>query len=90
MRIKCDRCGSSALIRKRRDVAPGFTIFYCLCSNVDCAHSFTAELTLGHTISPSALDLPQGAADKVKACGSPREVRQLLLPLGLAHQPQQA
>ena len=81
MRIKCDRCGSSALIRKRRDVTPGFTIFYCLCSNVDCAHSFTAELTLGHTISPSALDLPDGAVEKVRACGSPREVRQLFLPL---------
>ena len=81
MRIYCDRCGSSALIRKRRDVAPGFTIFYCLCSNVDCAHSFTAELTLGHTISPSALDLPEDAAERMKACASPREVRQLLLPL---------
>lgn len=81
MRINCDRCGQPAYIRKRRDVAPGFTIFYCLCSNVDCAHSFTAELTLGHTISPSALDLPQGAADKLKDCGSVREVRQLFLPL---------
>ena len=81
MRIYCDRCGSSAMIRKRRDVAPGFTIFYCLCSNVDCAHSFTAELTLGHTISPSALDLPQGAADKLRDCGSVREVRQLFLPI---------
>ena len=86
MRIKCDRCGSSALIRKRRDVAPGFTIFYCLCSNVDCAHSFTAELTLGHTISPSALDMPKGAADKIRGCGSPREVRQLFLPLVPASQ----
>lgn len=86
MRIKCDRCGSSAMIRKRRDVAPGFTIFYCLCSNVECAHSFTAELTLGHTISPSALDLPQGAADRIRDCGSPREVRQLFLPLVPASQ----
>ena len=86
MRMYCDRGGSSALIRKRRDVAPGFTIFYCLCSNVDCAHSFTAELTLGHTISPSALDLPQGAADKIRGCGSPREVRQLFLPLVPASQ----
>ncbi len=86
MRIYCDRCGSTALIRKRRDVAPGFTIFYCLCSNVDCAHSFTAELTLGHTISPSALDLPQGTADKLKDCGSVREVRQLFLPLVPASQ----
>lgn len=81
MRIKCDRCGSAAFIRKRRDVHPGFTVFYCLCSNVDCGHSFTAELTLGHTISPSALDLPQGALDQVRACASGREVRQLLLPL---------
>lgn len=81
MRIYCDRCGEVAFIRKRRDVAPGFTIFYCLCSNVNCAHSFTAELTLGHTISPSALDLPDGAAKKVQGCGSPREVRQLFLPL---------
>lgn len=81
MRIYCDRCGSTALIRKRRDVASGFTIFYCLCGNVECAHSFTAELTLGHTISPSALDLPDGAANKVRNCGSPREVRQLFLPL---------
>lgn len=86
MRIYCDRCGKPAMIRKRRDVAPGFTIFYCLCSNVDCAHSFTAELTLGHTISPSALDLPQGAADKLKDCGSVREVRQLFLPLVPASQ----
>ena len=74
MRIYCDRCGEAAFIRKRRDVAPGFT-------NVDCGHSFTAELTLGHTISPSALDLPQEAAAKMRGCGSPREVRQLLLPL---------
>lgn len=86
MRINCDRCGQPAYIRKRRDVAPGFTIFYCLCSNVDCAHSFTAELTMGHTISPSALDLPQGAADKLKDCGSVREVRQLFLSLVPASQ----
>ena len=86
MRIYCDRCGQPALIRKRRDVAPGYTTFYCLCSNVECAHSFTADLTLGHTISPSALDLPQGAADKLKDCGSVREVRQLFLPLVPASQ----
>ena len=74
------------MIRKRRDIAPGYTTFYCLCSNVECAHSFTADLTLGHTISPSALDLPQSAADKLKDCGSVREVRQLFLPLVPASQ----
>ena len=47
MRIYCDRCGEVAFIRKRRDVAPGFTIFYCLCSNVDSV-SYT-HLTLPTT-----------------------------------------
>lgn len=84
MRIYCDRCGElpdtktpGRCAGTLRRVLPYFTA----CGNVNCAHSFTAELTLGHTISPSALDLPEGAAERMKARASPREVRQLLLPL---------
>lgn len=81
MRIHCTCCGRKARIRKRRDVTPAFTIFYCMCDNVECAHSFTVEMHFGHTISPSALDLPDIMRLKLEACRSPQEVRQAFLPL---------
>lgn len=82
MRITCPSCGSKSLIRKRRDVTPAFVILYCLCGNAECAHSFTAELSFGHTISPSALDLPDALRQRLRACRSPHGARQALLPLG--------
>ena len=81
MRIKCPSCEAKALIRKRRDVTPAFTILYCMCGNVDCAHSFTVELSFGHTISPSALDLPTEVRLRLAACRTPGAARQILLPL---------
>lgn len=81
MRIKCPSCQGAALIRKRRDVTPAFTIFYCVCGDPECGHSFTMEMAFGHTISPSAQDLPERLREGLTACRSPGAARQLLLPL---------
>jgi hypothetical protein len=79
MRIVCDRCGHKAKISTRRNETPYFTRLYCVCTNPECAHSFVMNLEFSHTLSPSALDLPEQTRTALSECTSRREVQQLLL-----------
>lgn len=79
MRIVCDRCGHKAKIATRRSETPYFTKLYCVCTNPECAHGFVMNLEFSHTLSPSALDLPEATRDAIRECGGGRRQVQLLL-----------
>ena len=59
MRIDCPRCEKKAFIRTSQRISSTVRTLYCACSNVECGHTFVAQVSFSHTISPSALDLPE-------------------------------
>lgn len=78
MRIICDRCHGKARICSRREVTPQFTKLYCACNTPECGHAFVMNLEFAHTLSPSALDLPDTTRQALAECGGRREVQLLL------------
>lgn len=78
MLIRCDRCHSKAIITTRREMTPQFTRLYCVCTNAECGHSFVMNLEFAHTLSPSALDLPEATREALRECGGRRQVQLLL------------
>lgn len=78
MRIVCDRCQSKARIATRRAITPQFTKLYCTCTNAECGHTFVMNLEFAHTLSPSALDLPEATREALRGCGGRRQVQLVL------------
>ena len=39
---------------------------YCSCNNPECGHTFVMEVTFSHTLSPSAMDIPRAALEKIR------------------------
>ncbi|WP_394027184.1 Ogr/Delta-like zinc finger protein [Desulfovibrio falkowii] len=58
MRIYCPRCEAKAIIRTSKELSATMRQLYCLCGDPQCGHTFVMDLTFSHTLSPSALDLP--------------------------------
>ena len=58
MLIKCNRCLEQAIITSSNEISENTKTLYCVCKNAECGHTFTMELTFGHTLSPSTLDFP--------------------------------
>lgn len=59
MRIECPRCRSKATIRTSKAMSESYRQLYCACTDTECGHTFVMDLTFSHTLSPSALDLPE-------------------------------
>lgn len=59
MRVNCTRCTSKATIRTSKDMGATLRQLYCTCNDPECGHSFVMNLSFSHTLSPSALDLPE-------------------------------
>ncbi len=59
MRIRCDRCEARAVISSSKELSNRLKKLYCACTNVHCGHTFVMDLSFGHTLSPSAFDLPE-------------------------------
>lgn len=55
----CPHCKNSAQVRSSRALTPTYRQLYLQCGNVECGHTFAAELTITHTISPSACPDPE-------------------------------
>jgi hypothetical protein len=53
MRVYC-KCGEKGRIASRDDLSPDFAKLYCQCTSVTCGHTWVANLTFSHTLSPSA------------------------------------
>ncbi len=58
MRIYCPRCETKAVIRTSKELSATMRQLYCTCNDPECGHTFVMDLTFSHTLSPSALDLP--------------------------------
>ena len=54
-KIICPECESNSVIKKTVRKHPQLSDIYCACNNVECGHTFVVNMTLSHTLSPSAL-----------------------------------
>lgn len=56
--ICCPHCDGPARIRTSRSLSPLYRQLNCQCCSPECGHTFGADLTITHTISPSAQPNP--------------------------------
>ncbi|TRY13548.1 ogr/Delta-like zinc finger family protein [Shewanella hanedai] len=54
MRIHCTACGKKAIIGKTNRLSLAYADLYCSCTDPKCGHTFVANLSFSHTLSPSA------------------------------------
>ncbi len=59
VRVYCNRCGSVARIESSSQEVETYKKLYCGCKNPECGHTFVMDLSFSHTLSPSALDMPE-------------------------------
>lgn len=77
VKIRCDRCESPARIESSVEISPLSKRLYCSCRNPECGHTFVMDLSFSHTLSPSALDLPDNLRQRVQNAGCRQEQQQL-------------
>ncbi|MDD9304387.1 MAG: ogr/Delta-like zinc finger family protein [Desulfobacter sp.] len=65
MKIKCNRCGFKAVISSSSEESEQVKKLYCCCKNPNCGHTFVMDLAFSHTLSPSALDIPEEILTKI-------------------------
>ncbi|WP_320040763.1 ogr/Delta-like zinc finger family protein [uncultured Desulfobacter sp.] len=58
VKVTCNRCGCTATISSSSIESDEVKRLYCCCKNADCGHTFVMDLSFSHTLSPSALDIP--------------------------------
>ena len=56
--IACPHCRSRARVRTSREETPLVRNASLQCTNVECGHTFAAQLQITHTIAPSRLPNP--------------------------------
>ena len=78
VRIRCDRCESIARIESSSEISPTYKKLYCSCRNPECGHTWVMDLQFSHTLSPSALDLPETLREKIQAADNRRQQVDLL------------
>ncbi|OHC96407.1 MAG: hypothetical protein A2792_00225 [Sphingomonadales bacterium RIFCSPHIGHO2_01_FULL_65_20] len=65
--MKCPACRGRSVIRDSEEVTPLVRDLYFICMNVDCGHTWKAQLGFVYSLSPSAiphdLDLPAAPDD---------------------------
>jgi len=54
MRVLCTVCGKKAVIGKTDRISSAHANLYCSCSDPECGHTFVANLSFSHTLSPSS------------------------------------
>lgn len=55
----CPHCNSASLIRNSDRVTPVAKDLYMNCLNTDCGHTWKAQISIVHTLSPSAMPDPE-------------------------------
>ncbi len=55
----CPHCNHPSWLKSSRQVTPTYRTIYFQCRNVECGHTYAAELVITHTLSPSATPNPQ-------------------------------
>ena len=67
MKIKCNRCGGTAIITSSSEESDAVKKLYCSCKNSECGHTFVMELSFSHTLGPSALDFPDEILKRIRS-----------------------
>ncbi|MFA0038259.1 ogr/Delta-like zinc finger family protein [Vibrio sp. 10N.261.52.A1] len=83
MRVICQECGEKARIQKSTRISASYSDLYCSCSDPECGHTFVMNLSLSHTLSPSAKTTSQLVFEMVKALAPDQRQelkQQLLIP----------
>ena len=57
--MPCPHCRTRAKLRYARQDSPTLYVFRFMCDDIECGHSFEAQLEYGHTLSPSAIPNPE-------------------------------
>lgn len=82
MRVICPDCGSVAIIGKTNQLSLAHADLYCSCSQPECGHTFVANLSFSHTLSPSAKASSAIMTELAKAM-NPTQIKQLQHELAL-------
>lgn len=80
MRVVC-KCGHKGRIASRETLSSDFSKLYCQCLNAMCGHTWVAELTFSHTLSPSAQSYERMLLDRLKSMPIAKQ-RELFEQLG--------
>ncbi|WP_237162577.1 ogr/Delta-like zinc finger family protein [Shewanella halifaxensis] len=78
----CPDCGSLAIIGKTNRLSLAHADLYCSCSEPECGHTFVANLSFSHTLSPSSRTSSALVTELAKAM-NPLQRRQLQQELAL-------
>ncbi|WP_372942908.1 ogr/Delta-like zinc finger family protein [Shewanella sp.] len=82
MRVLCRSCGKKAIIGKTDRLSLDHVNLYCSCSDPECGHTFVANVSFSHTLSPSSKSSSQLVHQLVNAM-SPDHRLQLQRELNL-------
>lgn len=82
MRVLCRICSKKAIIGKTDRISLDHANLYCSCSDPECGHTFVANVSFSHTLSPSAKSSSQLVKQLVNAM-SPDHRLQLQRELNL-------
>lgn len=66
MRVYCKECQSKGRITTSEQLDPKFVKLYCQCNSAICGHTWVANLTFSHTLSPSAKAVDRLIFDRVR------------------------
>lgn len=67
MRVYCKVCGQKGRIASRDELSLEFARLYCQCNSVQCGHTWVANLTFSHTVSPSAQAVDRLLFDRLRS-----------------------
>ncbi|THG81495.1 transcriptional regulator [Pseudomonas sp. A-1] len=81
MRVYCKECGSKGRIASREEMSMEFAKLYCQCLSPQCGHTWVANLTFSHTLSPSAQAVDRLLFDRLRELPRARQ-RELFDQLG--------
>lgn len=82
MRVYC-KCGEKGRIVSRDELSLEFARLYCQCGSAQCGHTWVANLTFSHTLSPSAKAVDRLLFDRLRTLSRAQQ-RDLFDQLGAA------
>lgn len=80
MRVVCN-CGHKGRIGSREEVTRAFVKLYCQCLDAKCGHTWVANLTFSHTLSPSSQTFERMLIDRLREMPRAKQ-RELFEQLG--------
>ena len=82
MRVKCKECGGKGRISSRDEVSPLYARLYCQCLDARCGHTWVAELSYSHTLTPSSQQQDRMLLEQLKLLPAQRQ-QELFAEIGV-------